>query len=268
MIMFKTNKAFYLLSIALGTLLLSACTRSVSDVDAQGKTVAPVFPDATSAVRPEGSYVNVANLSQVKPGMTKNQLYELIGVPHFKEGIIRVKEWDYIFHFTQQDKSVLTCQYKVLFNNDMQASSFYFKPDNCLERLQASPTKPVKPPVGRTLAAASLFTFGSAVLSPEGKTQIHQMATELNKSSSVLSKVVITGHSDRIGHEDKNQALSMARAEAVKSLLVADGIPASTIETRGMGSTQPVVICPGKATPAVIACLAENRRMTIDVVEK
>lgn len=118
-----------------GVVLLSACTRSVSNVDSQGKTDNPVFPDTSSAVGEEGSFVNLDNLKNVRPGLTKSEVYELIGTPHFDEGVFRVKEWDYIFKFTKANNSVLTCQYKVTFDNEMKAQQFYFKPANCLAKL-------------------------------------------------------------------------------------------------------------------------------------
>jgi len=265
--MLKRYQCIYGLSLIASLMLLSACTRSVSDVDSQGKMVKPVFPDVASAVRPEGSFVNLDNLRQVKPGMTKDQLYELIGVPHFKEGMIRVKEWDYIFHFSRADKSVLTCQYKVLFDNDMKAQSFFYKPEGCLDALNAATVKPVTHQIDKTLAAESLFGFGSATLSREGETEIRQMIAKLKKKNVPVKQVVITGHSDRIGSREKNNALSLARADAVKNLFVEEGISETVIETRGMGDSQPVVVCPGKTTPAVVACLAKNRRITINILE-
>ncbi|MCK7230002.1 OmpA family protein [Enterobacter asburiae] len=248
-----------------GMALLSACSHSVSDVDSQGKTANPVFPQASSAVREEGSFVNIDNLKQMRAGLTKPQVYELIGVPHFKEGIIRVKEWDYIFHFTQSDKSVLTCQYKVLFDSNMTAQSFFFQPEDCLSRLKA-PVAPV-PPVHKEISGSSLFAFGSAALSMEGVSQVTQLARELKGASLEDKRVVVTGHTDRIGNPVKNQQLSLARAESVKSILIQQGIPVSVIEIRGMGDAMPRVNCPGKTSPSVIECLAPNRRMAVDVID-
>ncbi|ECX8488453.1 outer membrane protein assembly factor BamE [Salmonella enterica] len=246
-----------------GMTLLSACTHSISDVDSKGKTANPVFPKESSAVRDEGSFVNLDNLKQMRPGLTKAQVYELIGVPHFKEGAIRVKEWDYIFHFTQQDKTVLTCQYKVLFDTDMTAQSFYLMPEDCLSRLKA----PVAPQVHKELSGSSLFAFASAALSAEGVSQVTQLANELKSESLEGKHVVVTGHTDRIGNPMKNQQLSLARAESVKDMLVQSGIPVAIIETRGMGDAMPRINCPGKKSSAVIECLAPNRRMTLDVVD-
>lgn len=250
-----------------GMALLSACTHSVSDVDSNGETAKPVFPEQSSAVRTEGSFVNLDNLKQMRKGLTKPQVYELIGVPHFKEGVIRVKEWDYIFHFSQPDNSILTCQYKVLFDTNMTAQSFYFMPEDCLSRLKAPVAPQNNVVVHKELSGTSLFAFGSTALSAQGVSQVNQLAEELKDASLKGKQVVVTGHTDRIGSPVKNQQLSLARAESVKQLLVENGISASLVETRGMGDTMPRVNCPGKKSSAVIECLAPNRRMTFDVVD-
>ncbi|SUW64042.1 Outer membrane protein II* [Buttiauxella agrestis] len=260
----KYAKYARLALIISGVVLLSACTRSVSNVDSAGKTENPVFPDASHAVRDEGSFVNLDNLKQMRTGLTKAEVYELIGTPHFNEGVFRVKEWDYIFKFTQPDNSVRTCQYKVLFDSEMKAQSFFFAPANCLEK----PTAPaMKQAMHKELNAESLFAFSSASLSSEGYAQVNQLAEDLKSDNLENKHVVITGYTDRIGNPAQNMQLSLARAESVKQLLTEKGIPSSIIETRGLGDSAPRVMCPGKKSPAVIDCLAPNRRMTIDIVD-
>lgn len=244
--------------------LLSACTRSVSDVDSQGKTDNPIFPVASKAVRGEGSFVNLDNLKQMRSGLTKAEVYELIGTPHFNEGVFRVKEWDYIFHFTKADNSVLTCQYKVLFDEHMKAQSFFFTPDDCLSKLK----QPVVNTVAhKELSAESLFAFASARLSVDGKQQVNALAANLKASDLKNKRLVITAYTDRIGSAASNMQLSLARAESVKGLLVENGLAASLIETRGLGDSNPRVSCPGQQSTAVIKCLEPNRRMTVDVVD-
>ncbi|MFB0713418.1 outer membrane protein assembly factor BamE [Buttiauxella noackiae] len=252
--------------IAGGAVLLSACTRSTSDVDSQGKTTSPIFPEAASAVRSEGSFVNLDNLKQIKSGMTKSQVYELIGVPHFNEGILRVKEWDYIFHFTRADKSVLTCQYKVLFNSDMKAQSFFFLPENCLDRLILKSSVEPTAIVHHEIQAESLFDFGKTTMLPLGAQQVNQLIAKVKSEGLTNRKIVITGYSDRIGNKNDNQHLSLARAQSVKQQMIENGIPATIIDARGKGDGEPRVICAGNKSAAVIECLAPNRRISVDVI--
>ncbi|HGH4623769.1 TPA: OmpA family protein [Enterobacter cloacae] len=257
---YKKTKVSLLLGVAI---LLSGCTRSVSDVDANGKTSAAVFPDLKTATKKEGSYVNIDNLMKVKKGMTKSQLYELIGTPHFKEGIMRVKEWDYIFHQTMEDGIVTTCQYKVLFDSEMKAQSFYFLPEDCLSKLKGREKKDNVSTVD--LKAEGLFIFGTAALLPDGIRKSISLAEDLKKNSLDHKRIIITGHTDRIGNKESNLYLSKQRAESVKAILVDNGIPASIIQTRGAGDNEPRVFCEGEKSDALIECLAPNRRMTINV---
>ncbi|XOT98610.1 outer membrane protein assembly factor BamE, partial [Alcaligenes pakistanensis] len=73
-----------------------------------------------------GSYPNIDNLRQVREGVTRDQLYDLLGRPHFAEGF-KVREWDYLFHFNTA-QGIKTCQFKVLFDQDMLGRSFYWQP--------------------------------------------------------------------------------------------------------------------------------------------
>lgn len=52
-------------------------------------------------------------------------------------------------------------------------------------------------------------------------------------------KVVMTGHTDNVGEDDKNMALSEKRAGQVKAALVAMGIAADQLVTEAKGETQP-----------------------------
>lgn len=123
-------RVIYLAITATALSTLVACTSTLSEVDENGLTQAPVFPAMESAARPDGSYVNMENLAKVSTGISKAQIRELIGPPHFAEGMFRVREWDYILKFREPNK---TCQYKVLFDRNMVARSFYFSPGNCLK---------------------------------------------------------------------------------------------------------------------------------------
>lgn len=250
---------------------LSGCSRTVSQVDSRGQTAKPVFPLMTKASRPEGSYVNIDQLLKVKAGLTKSQLYELIGAPHFSEGSFGVREWDYIFKFQRLGQSDLVCQFKVLFDDNIVARSFYFQPENCLAQLKDKPQQKasavsVVRAEPRTFSAEALFGFNSAALTPEGRHNLSLFAAEIKASGIDGHRLQITGHTDRLGRPDYNQRLSLARAESVREVLVVEGINRQQILVRGVGAAEPVVNCAGKKSTTLITCLAPNRRIVIELM--
>jgi OOP family OmpA-OmpF porin len=133
------------------------------------------------------------------------------------------------------------------------------------------PAPPPAPTVQKiTLAAKALFDFDKAVLKPEGKTAIDTEVISKLSQVTQLELVLVTGHTDRIGTQAYNQKLSERRADAVRDYLVSKGIAKNKIETLGMGKTQPVpgVVCNQpypKERKALIACLAPNRRVEVEV---
>ncbi len=118
------------LSAALLAAALAGCA-SLSQVSPEGTTDEPVWPKAEDATFREGAWPTPESLALVRRGMTKDQLYQLLGRPHFQEGLIGVREWDYLFHLRAADGSTRTCQYKVLFDKDVLAASFHRLPADC-----------------------------------------------------------------------------------------------------------------------------------------
>ena len=128
----KTN--FKALAMMVATTLTIGATSAVAGtyVTQEGTTAQPVWPKWDSVVlnNTKGTFPNLQNLSEIRSGMTKDQLYYLIGSPQYNDGW-RPKEWNYLFHFNTPGagtNDVSTCQYKVLFDKDTYARSFYWNP--------------------------------------------------------------------------------------------------------------------------------------------
>jgi OOP family OmpA-OmpF porin len=102
------------------------------------------------------------------------------------------------------------------------------------------------------------FKTGSAALSPKALSTLEEIAQSAIVSSGLLVK--IEGHTDNVGTPDGNQALSEARAAAVKAWLqmkYAAAFPASRVAVEGKGQSHPV------ADNATEAGRARNRRVVI-----
>ncbi|MDR1994858.1 OmpA family protein [Azonexus sp.] len=144
----------------------------------------------------------------------------------------------------------------------------------CEPKAAAAPAAPAAPaaapkPTGEkiTVAADALFDFDKAVLRPEGKATLDELASKAGAIN--LEVILAVGHADRIGGDAYNQKLSERRAAAVKEYLVSKGIEANRVYTEGKGRTQPVTgdKCKGNArTKALIECLQPDRRVDIEII--
>ena len=52
--------------------------------------------------------------------------------------------------------------------------------------------------------------------------------------------ILVEGHTDNVGNNKSNDALSLARAESVKKYLVTKGIESRRIKTKGYGKRKPI----------------------------
>lgn len=117
------------------------------------------------------------------------------------------------------------------------------------------------------VSADGLFAFGKASIdeTSEGAASLATLASKLAASPHPVKTLHVIGHSDRIGSDTANVALSTRRAEAVRDYLLAKGVQAGMITAVGRGSVEPVVACEGERGDALIACLAPNRRVEVRV---
>ena len=124
----------------------------------------------------------------------------------------------------------------------------------------AAPVAPVvvAAPAKVTYAADAFFDFDKAVLKPEGKAKLEDLAGKLGGIN--LEVVIAVGHTDSIGTDGYNQALSVRRSEAVKAYLVSSGIEKNRVHTEGKGEKQPV------ADNKTAEGRAKNRRVEVEVV--
>ena len=126
--------------------------------------------------------------------------------------------------------------------------------------------RPPPPPRVERLSTDALFPFGRGSVSdirPQGIADIAQIAARLR--SHPFGHVEVDGYTDRLGGYDYNLDLSQRRADAVRDVLISQGVPADRIRAVGFGSQRPLVNCTGGnvESAALIRCLQPNRRVEI-----
>jgi len=123
-----------------------------------------------------------------------------------------------------------------------------------------APPAPPAPPVAEkvTFAADAFFEFYKAVLRPEAQAKLADL---VDKTKGVNLEVIIAvGHTDSIGADSYNNALSVRRADAVKAFLVGKGVEKNRVYTEGKGEKSPVA--DNKSSEG----RAKNRRVEVEVV--
>ncbi len=124
-----------------------------------------------------------------------------------------------------------------------------------LERI--AETKRTEQGLVTKLKSDILFDTGKAELKPGARENLKKMADIMKKyPENVLT---VKGHTDNTGSATINETLSQRRAEAVKSQLVASGLPSTAMSTVGLGPAQPVADNSSKEGRQ------QNRRVEIEV---
>lgn len=83
-----------------------------------------------------------------------------------------------------------------------------------------------------------LFDVGKATLAPGATRNIDQIASFMQRYPD--RDAVIEGHTDSMGEDSFNLALSRERAFAVRRALVSSGVPANRLSTQGFGESLPL----------------------------
>ncbi|MFL6547462.1 MAG: OmpA family protein [Povalibacter sp.] len=107
---------------------------------------------------------------------------------------------------------------------------------------------------------AALFDLGKAELKPEGKQKIDEYRQQAQAALSSAEHVKITGYTDNVGGADRNAALSLHRAEAVRDHLVSVGADPQKFEVNGAGPDHPI------GDNSTEEGRAQNRRVEVAVV--
>ena len=94
-------------------------------------------------------------------------------------------------------------------------------------------------PLPKTFTFDNLnFESATTQLTPQSSATVTSLASILKAYPN--ARVALAGHTDNTGTPDANQTLSLDRANAVKSMLVSQGVNADAVSTNGYGQTHPI----------------------------
>jgi outer membrane protein OmpA-like peptidoglycan-associated protein len=120
---------------------------------------------------------------------------------------------------------------------DLSALTFPYKPyvlDINLQPINQQNPATTKPTVLNNI----FFETGSDLLLPASDTEIILLSDLMKNNPSMSIKIL--GHTDNVGSDADNLALSTRRAKAVANAVINSGISATRISSEGLGETQPI----------------------------
>jgi OmpA-OmpF porin, OOP family len=103
------------------------------------------------------------------------------------------------------------------------------------------------------------FDSGKSGLKPASHKALNDLAEVLKLKKKMV--IEIQGHTDNVGGEENNLALSQARADAVRSYLIGKGITGDRVISKGYGQGMPV------ADNATDEGRSKNRRTNVKVLK-
>jgi OmpA-OmpF porin, OOP family len=278
----RFSRGSLLVSLAL---VLSACgalggsqgTGSQLRLSSPAEPSTEDFPPLESAHWKEGGSPSLETLRLISTGMGKDSVRQLLSWPHFKEGFVGVREWNYIFHLPKGKAERVTCQYMLRFDEQMLTSGAYWKTREC--EMLTTKTRPtitpaeallpeVIPPQKLILGVDQSFrsrASGAAEISMEGMRTLRLLASEIRRNFRSIQSIIVTGHSDRTDANDVGDAQSLAWATAVRDALIQQRMDPSLVHAVGVGRKHPLVECSMLRGRELTACLRPNRRVEVEI---
>ena len=98
----------------------------------------------------------------------------------------------------------------------------------------------IEPSAPPTVRLPIFFEFNSTALRPEAHDLLDKVGAALASDDLGSFRFSVEGHTDSLGSESFNEQLSHDRAGAVKSYLLAQGVPSERLKTVGHGEADPV----------------------------
>ena len=109
------------------------------------------------------------------------------------------------------------------------------------------------------LSGGVLFDTGKSALKAGAKSKLTKIADTIKTNPD--ARITVEGHTDSVGSEESNQALSQKRADSVRDFLVAAGVAADHVTAVGKGEAEPI------ATNKTAAGRQQNRRVELVITQ-
>jgi outer membrane protein OmpA-like peptidoglycan-associated protein len=114
--------------------------------------------------------------------------------------------------------------------------------------------------IGQTIVMNKIFfETGKSAINKESSSDLDKLVLFLKDNATI--KLEISGHTDNVGSEIKNKALSLSRAKSILDFLVKNSISNERLKAKGYGPSEPIS---SNETPEG---RAQNRRVEIKLIQ-
>ncbi|MDM4772155.1 outer membrane protein assembly factor BamE [Solimonas sp. SE-A11] len=279
----RCRKTGGLLAALVTAMALAGCSTPRLAPDAHGVS----FPPREASYRSDGIVVAADTVRLLQPGVSKDQVRQLVGNPHFSEGLFEVREWNYILKLPSGEGALLECQLQLRFDERSHLRSRHWQTEACSAAeggtmLAGGKPSTVSADGGAAGEAAEgdargdrwteddlVFPFGRSSLDDlraADRARLKALVTRVVRQLDSVDRVVVIGHADRVGSDSRKQSRALDRAHAVAEAFTAKGVAPGIIEVMGRSDTEPLSACPSQPPLAeLLACLTADRRVSVIV---